>query len=560
MSSTSKNTIETNNKDIFVDLLTEEAKNISFLRVIRGTRSEMMNNIENSNGARLIECPDRKYDDYCLNKEPSYKTITKSHFKPPFESYYNSNRCQWIADAIKAAWMDYDPSIPYDHGDISKMVWYRYRQARRHVRDEDIRRIREERERQEAAYREMKRIANLKKREKEEQQFLDLADRNPSSYNGISRMIGESDQAWGMRCFNARMRVDQRIKNAKVKELPNEAALLRFKQWLRDNPNYGDYGTDQAERKMKFSSFMISNSFLFTADNSARYKIPHNYMHSLLDCLANHGFARQSNGVPNYTLKPDNFSVTVTVEWPRENSEGFPINSEIGYSTSVYPWTRLQGNDRTQTPLTMQIRGMFWEKIKKPLYGFYPHEEVYEDRLALISNIKRNVRKMLPKEYSEFEHMNNAKLFNLRECRKLPKGCKITNIKVHVRSICDFPYLEFRGSTMTEQAISDWIDKVGYTDSSDPNFARYYYDLNDPEKKLHKEREVKVDNTLTRVRAVKAANAAAAREAGLKKSRETVVPKAPAAEKIKQLMDLLNLKDRGVISESEYVKLKAELV
>ena len=354
------------------------------------------------------------------------------------------------------------------------------------------------------------------------------------------------------------MRVDQRIKNAKVKELPNEAALLRFKQWLRDNPNYGDYGTDQGEKKMAFSPFRISNPHIFTVGNSVRYKVPHNYMTSLLDCLATQGFTRQLNEiVPDYRLKPDNLCVTVTVEWSRENSEGFPIHSEIGYSTSVYPWTRLQGNDRTQTPLTMQIRGMFWEKIKNPLYGFYPREEVYENQLVLISNSKRSVRKMLPKEYSEFEHMNNTKLFDLQECRKLPKGYKITNIKVHVRSICDFPYLEFRGSTMTKQAISDWVDEVGCPGS---NFARFYYDLNDPEKKLHKEREVKVDDTLTRVRAAKAAKAATAREAGLKKSRETVVLKAPAAEKIKQLMDLLNLKDRGAISESEYVKLKAELV
>jgi len=74
------------------------------------------------------------------------------------------------------------------------------------------------------------------------------------------------------------------------------------------------------------------------------------------------------------------------------------------------------------------------------------------------------------------------------------------------------------------------------------------------------EREAKVNDALGRVRATKAANAAAAREAGLRKKRETTVPKPPVTEKIQKLMDLMNLKERGAITTEEYNKLKKELM
>ena len=55
-----------------------------------------------------------------------------------------------------------------------------------------------------------------------------------------------------MRCFNARMKYDQQVKNAKVKENPNEAALVRLRQWMRENPNYGVYGKDLASEQVRF--------------------------------------------------------------------------------------------------------------------------------------------------------------------------------------------------------------------------------------------------------------------------------------------------------------------
>ena len=542
---TSTSNIVTQNKDIFIDHLLAESKDISFLRVVCGNKTDMKRTLGERFYQGVEKCPNRETDIYCINKNPQYRIIEESHFKPTDFSYYKSNRCEWIRDAIRATWEDYDPTIPYDHGDISKMVWYRYRQARRHVRQEDERRKKEEAERIAAEWREMKRIANLKKREKEDQQYLDLAARNPRSYKGISRFGSESERDWGMRCFNSRMRVDQRIKNAKVKESPNEAALIRVRQWLRNNPNFDDYGTDLADERIAFSYNDSFSGIITTSTNSKRYKIPHTCMSSVLSSLATYGFTIPGTDT-NYKLRSNSLSVTVTVDWPKVNNEGFPNNSEIGYATSKYSWTKLQGNDRTPTPIIMQIQGMFWN----------------DDHVVLISNKTRSVRKMFPREYSEFEYMNNSNLVTLRECRKLPKEYKITNIKVHVRSFSDFPYLEFRGATMTEEAIKEWRNEVKYTSAT---FPRYYYDLNDPTKKRHQEREAKVDDTLTRVRAAKAAKVAAARQVGLINkthlgSSLMGVGLTLATERIDKLMDLLNLKDRGVISDEEYTKLKAALL
>jgi len=137
MSKATASTIKTNNKEIFVERLRNEAEDTSFLGVVIGgalepprSNSEILNILQNNGRDDFIACPDRMNDANCLNKNPAY-SITKGHFKPTDISYYKSQRQNWIIDAIRTTFLDYDPNIQYDHGDIRKMVWYRYRQARR---------------------------------------------------------------------------------------------------------------------------------------------------------------------------------------------------------------------------------------------------------------------------------------------------------------------------------------------------------------------------------------------------------------------------------------------
>ena len=569
MSSKRSDIEQTQNKEIFVKRLVNEAANTSFLGVIKGTKSEILNILQsNDNLSYVIACPVRVTDMNCRNKNPAYR-ITNGHFKPTNTSYYKSQRQNWIIDAIRTTFLDYDPSIQYDHGDIRKMVWYRYRQARRYVREEDLRRKREKLQKREAAEKEMGRIAARKRAEKEAQQYLDLASKNEYNYyygTGVNQVFitrnsTESNKEWGMRCFNARMKYDQQVKNAKVKENPNEAALVRLKQWMRENPNYGVYGKDLASEQVRF--FRPDPSDALTK----RYKMPSQHMHHLLFCLNDQGMGGRVewNAGKKWKNTTDKVhtgvGVYVTMEWPSVNSEGFPAHTQIGYSTTgrqkVNPsgstWSKLQGNDRTPSPFTMEVCGIL---DPPPLNGPEDLWKIEKNhQLTLISGKTNRVHMMFPKEFSQFEHMNNAKGTSLRECRRFPSEAKITNIKVYIRA--QNLILEFLGVTKSPAESEAW--KAMVSENHD-NIARYFYDLNDPAKLRREEREAKVDDALGRVRATKAANAAAAREAGLRKKRETVKPKAPVTEKIQKLMDLMNLKERGAITTEEYNKLKKELM
>ena len=556
------------NKEIFVERLVKEAVDTSFLGVVKGSKSEILNMLQSNNLSYVIACPVRVTDTNCRNKNPAYG-ITNGHFKPTNTSYYKSERQNWIIDAIRTTFLDYDPSIQYDHGDIRKMVWYRYRQARRYVREEDLRRKREKLQKRKAAEKEMGRIAAQKRAEKEAQQYLDLASKNEYNYYygtganqvHITRNSTESNKEWGMRCFNARMKYDQQVKNAKVKENPNEAALVRLGQWMRENPNYGDYGEDRASEQVRF--FRPDPNDALTK----RYKVPFQHIHHLLFCLNDQGMGGRVewNAGKKWRNTTDKVhtgvGVYATIEWPSVNSEGFPSHTQIGYSTTgrqkVNPsgstWSKLQGNGRTPSPFTMEVCGIL---DPPPLNG---PEDLWKiernHQFTLISGKTNSVHMMFPKEFSQFEHMNNAKGTSLRECRRFPAEAKITNIKVYIRA--QNLILEFIGVTKSPVESEAW--KVMVSENYD-NIARYFYDLNDQAKLRREEREAKVNDALGRVRATKAANAAAAREAGLRKKRETTVPKPPVSEKIQRLMDLMNLKERGGITTEEYNKLKSELM
>ncbi len=557
-------------KPIFWDRLTGEATSYNFLGIIKGPVSEIIAALQDTSGLEYIDCPNRESDRNCRHNNPKYR-ITAGHFKPASTSYCKSFHRKWLINAVKAAWMDYDPSIKYDYGDISKMVWYRYRQARRYVLEEDLRLKREKRQQREAAEYEIRRIAALKRAEKEAQQYLDLASKNESEYHygeGVNRVsitrYNESNKEWGMRCFNARMRYDQQVKNAKVKKNPNEAALMRLKQWMSENPNYGNYGTDRAVKQVRFSRPDFSGGV------TKRYNVPSQHMHHLLFCLNDQGVRsnqfitlgdKYHTGLDHLDKYHDGLGVYATMEWPSVNNEGFPAHTQIGYSTTgrqkVNPsgsaWSKLQGNDRTPSPFTMEVCGIL---DPPPLNGSEDLWKIERNhQLTLISGKMNRVHMMFPKEFSQFEHMNNAKGTVLRECRRFPSEAKITNIKVYIRA--QGLILEFIGVTKSPVESEAWKTKVT---ANHDNIARYFYDLNDPATIRREEREAKVNDALGRVRATKAANGAAAREAGLRKKRETTVPKVPAADKIQKLVDLSNLKERGAITDDEYKKLKAALM
>ena len=518
---------KTDTKKIFFERLREEGQTYDFLRAI--TEEEILQALKTNQ--IMIPCSPR-------NPWPQYET-TKSHIILHMSIFKTSHASKWFQCAIIATYKDYDPSIQYDSGDIAKMVWFRFCEARRYVKEETERRIRLERERKAAEYKEMRRIAALKRQEKENQQYLDLATKNPYkySYEGSEKIYkknGENIIEWGMRCFNLRMRVDQRIANAKEKT-PSELSLTRFREWLSENPNYGDYGTDRAKQYSKFSLLGCSELTKYTQ----RYKVPKNNMLDVLKKLYNAGFKSNYN---ENNKGPNNLGVSIVVDYDRLNSQGFPNHSEIGYYTSNNSWSRLQGNTRTQTPITMNIGGLYANA---------------EEHTIIITTKSNRVRQMLPKVYKDFEYMNKSKLFTLQECIKLPKEFRLIQIKVELRNVPNFPIIEFNESTKSTDEIQKWKEKVKYDQSY--NFASYYYDENDPAKKSHREQLNNIDNDIARIREEKAARAKAAREAGLarkaaKKAAKGGETKQPAntRSKAENVIELGKLVEKGIITQERF--------
>ena len=111
---------------------------------------------------------------------------------------------------------------------------------------------------------------------------------------------------------------------------------------------------------------------------------------------------------------------------------------------------------------------------------------------------------------------------------------------------------------MSKSAIDEWKTEVEYSDSS--NFARYYYNLNNP----NKQRQTMVSDTLAQVRAAKATRSEAARQKGLNKKfiKEKTEQKSniPTTVKIEKLIDLMKLRDAMCINEEEYTNLKKDLI
>ncbi len=512
-------------KKIFFTRLTEEAVRYKFLRVIHMTKSEIIA-IENTRGESLLNCPCRVNDIHCLDICPKYRT-TYGHFKPASTSYCKSTNHEWLINAVNAAWFDYDPSIKYDYGDISKMVWYRYRQAIRYVLEEDLRRKREE-------------------------QFMDLAAKNPQTYcyslfkpffhQVIITRKNQSDKEWGKRCFNARMQSEQEIKNSKIKESHNKGALIKFEKWLQDNPDYGNYGTDIAEENVMFSTDKL-RTFFFSKIKKYKYKIPYDSMYNILRCLNRQGFGEEYtffSALPSHLdidpLRPAKLIVNVTIEWPNVSKDGFPLHSKLGYSTTTNSWSDLEENDLTPSPIKMRVYGILPESTRN-----YP--------LTLITTKTKWVSMMFPKQYSEFEYMNNSKSFTLRECRRFPHEAQITNINVHI--IDKNMTFDFQGVHKSSKEYSAWVAKVTNNHTTVP---RYYYDTAMKRTNTNGEGESKVDNMLKQVRATNPAKAAAAREAGLKKKREASIKNIPVLETIERL------KERGAITDDEYKQLKATLM
>jgi hypothetical protein len=359
--------MSTLNTNIFTDRLQKEAAKVSYLRVHFDPNKKL-------NPEQIVE--------FASGEVPG-------HFYQTADVVYKNQQRQWLCDAIIMTMHDYNPNIPYDFGDISKMVWFRYNQARRQVR-EATRLMKERLERQrQAELLEIRRIAAQKRAAKEAAE--------------IERL--------GREKYENRMKTQQHIKNTSEHSVSVQY-LEKFKEFLSENPKWDHFGVDLAEKKMVFMTDVCDG----VVHRENVEKVPQQYMWKILLelCAGN-----WQDGDLN------DFKLQVTVSWNRTH-DGFPNFFQKGYHTENHNWSPLQGNPRITSPHTFDVTSAF---------------ELFGNKVLGSTHFSYPITKLLPKEFRKCQNMVSPKSHCLLDCYQLPKQFDITSITLQKKG---FPKMVFR--------------------------------------------------------------------------------------------------------------------
>ena len=118
-----------NKKERFMKCFSSEINDTSV------TSKHFLNVLGDKNVSKLMEracpfsCPLR--DEMCLEIK-GYPTM-RGTYRVPCNTIDRSQRKNFLLAAIRAWFDDYDPEIAYEVGDFTSAVWFRYKQAIRHV-------------------------------------------------------------------------------------------------------------------------------------------------------------------------------------------------------------------------------------------------------------------------------------------------------------------------------------------------------------------------------------------------------------------------------------------
>ena len=442
-----------NKKERFMKCLSTEINDTSI------TSKHFLNVLGNKDVSKLMEsacqfsCPSRGE----IHLEIKGYPTTQGTYRVPHETIDRSQRKDFLLAAIRAWFDDYDPEIAYEVGDFTSAVWFRYKQAIRHVLFATSLRKRAEEEKRQDEITEMRRCAALKRQEKEEEEY---------------RKLGHGDIELGKKRFQERMRTQQAVKNTSEKDV-SEEYLRKFREWLTKNPEWDHYGVDLADNAAVLSKQVTLFSYGRTIPRKT-IVVPKSLMWDLLLGLVNskNTWTNEAFGKNlNTTWSPHHLSdwqAHVTISWPLTNAQGFPNHLTHGYCTTKHTWSKLQGNDRISSPHRMHITGAFVNT---------------NDQKILALETSKNVRKLLPNEYSKCENMTNAKFHDLRDCKQLPYGFSIDEIEFVLdpwRTSLgtrgqDFPKLCFVGRTMGENAFATWTERIQESEySCDGDLQSHY--------------------------------------------------------------------------------------
>lgn len=242
-------------------------------------------------------------------------------------TYSNKDSTDFLTGAILATFLDFNPHVHYDMGDITKLVWWRYKEATRRCAE-------------------------------------------------ITRLVKSQLEKFKCEIEQERLMITDHQKS-------NDIDLQRFNEWLK--PDYGDYGTDLAAQAIRFSTEQKKSFTVCT-----RHNVPYCEMENLLLCLNNYGAGEKTKPIPSYLL-PSGLTVIVTVECPEVKQEEISVYPQIGFLTTKcprcragpHPWWNFQENEQNASPISMQICGLLTVdgKVSFPLTLILP--ETMDVRLKL---------------------------------------------------------------------------------------------------------------------------------------------------------------------------------
>jgi hypothetical protein len=497
---------------------------------------EFLNWNPDSNGSIYIT-PFRKRINY-----PQGNTHT---YRVPKDIFKSGDSTLWMQNAIRATYDDYDIGIDYDVGDITKMVWYRFKEAIRHV-SEDTENLKKTKAKEKAKKAKQEKIERQKKKQaKEDEEY---------------RRLGGGNMDLGRKRFNERMKKDRAASRKREKDVPIPL-LNEFKQWLKDNPNWDDISSDVSGNDVTLSTTEINENSWKSKSDIHMY-VPKIHMNKLVTALLSKNFDI-INGLATLRKlcnirRNCNATAKLTIKWPQKKPDG--LTNEYEYGAQLENgWSNYTAKDRESSPLELQVCGMnLWNIYKR-----------------LILQPVTNTSISLPIRFKKCADMVKPKSIKIRKCFKCPTyNCEFTHLKFDL----GYKILTLESQNMTNKESNNWLRFFTNTNNVKKwNSGRHEWYLNCAMMIFSKDFEsiAKVDNinaqdddsnysssssTSARQEELNTVDQRIRKKEQEKRDARREKSKLSSVEKLDALQKLCEMHKNGYITDKEFKRMKKQYI
>jgi len=463
-------------------------------------------------------------------------------YRVPKDIFKSSESTLWMRNAIKATYDDYDINIEYDVGDITEMVWYRFKQAIRHV-SEDTENLKMTEAKAKAEKAKAEKIERQRKKQaKEDEEY---------------RRLGGGNMDLGRKRFNERMKKDRAASRKKEKDVPI-VLLNEFKQWLKDNPKWDDISSDVSGNDVTLSTTEI-NEKSWKSKSDIHMYVPKIHMNKLVKLLlSSDDIGHTYKNRLDSHRRNCNPTTKLTIKWPQKKLDG--LNNEYEYGAQLANgWSKYVAKDRESSPLELQVCGIMDGAWKK-----------------LILQPVTNTSISLPIRFKKCSDMVKPKSIKIRKCFKCPEyNCEFTHLKFDL----GYKILTLESKNMSNTETRNWLEF--FTNTNKINKFRNNWSLNCAMMIFEKDFESvdKVDSIIRNTTKLgnkyyassNSYNSARQEELSTvdqrirkkeQEKRDTRREKSSMSnsEKMEVLQKLIQMKEDGYITDKEFKRMKKNIV